>query len=280
MSGKARLSMNLFKSSGDVTQRSFLFLNERKVPHAIPGDTSRLPEINTDLHLRTGSYLDFPEALKDFCSSKDIPTAGLHVAFLGPDGSGKSSVIKRIMPDLAQAFSDTACIHLLPGIGRKKGDNRPVTDPHGQAPRGLPASVAKIVYLWCDYFLGWCLTVWPKTVRSTLVVFDRYYHDILVDPRRYRYRGPIWLARWVGKLIPKPELWILLDAPAEVLQERKQEVSFEETARQRENYLKLIRGMKNGVVVDASRDLNDVVTDVNLAILNFMAKRTEKRLGL
>lgn len=272
--------MKLLKSSGDVTQRSFLFLNERKVPRAIPGDTSRLPEINTDLHLRTESYLDFPGALKDFCSSKDIPIAGLHVAFLGPDGSGKSSVIKRIMPDLAQAFSDTACFHLRPGIGRKKGDNRPVTDPHGQAARGLPVSVAKIIYLWFDYFVGWWLRVWPKTARSTLVVFDRYYHDILVDPRRYRYGGPMWLARWVGKLIPQPGLWILLDAPAKVLQERKQEVSFEETARQRESYLKLVGAMKNGVVVDASRDLNDVVADVILTILNFMAKRTEKRLGL
>ena len=38
--------------------------------------------------------------------------------------------------------------------------------------------------------------------------------------------------------------------------------------------------MKNGVVVDASRDLNDVVADVNLAILNFMAERKEKRFGL
>lgn len=207
-----------------------------------------------------------------------LPT-GLHVAFLGPDGSGKSSVIDRVIPDLAPAFRKTAYFHLRPGLGIKKNDGKPVVDPHGQVPRNMAASVAKVFYLWLDYFLGWWLAVWPKKAHSTLVVFDRYYHDLLVDPKRYRYGGPMWLARWVGKLIPKPDIWILLDAPPEVLQARKQEVPFEETARQREEYLKLVRDMKNGVVIDASQNLNDVVADVNEAILDFMAERTEKRHG-
>ena len=117
-------------------------------------------------------------------------------------------------------------------------------------------------------------------VRSTFVAFDRYYHDMLVDPKRYRYGGPMWLARWVGKIIPKPDIVILLDAPAEVLQARKQEVPFKETARQRQAYLKLVRGMKNGVVLDASQPLEKVVEDVNRTILNSMAERTRKHLEL
>ena len=87
----------------------------------------------------------------------------------------------------------------------------------------------------------------------------------------------MWLARWIGRLIPQPALWILLDASPELLQSRKQEVPFEETARQRKEYLKLIKEMKNGVVVDASQSLDDVVADVNVIILDFMAQRIEKR---
>jgi len=142
-----------------------------------------------------------------------LPT-GLHVAFLGPDGSGKSSVIDSIIPDLAPAFRKTTYIHLRPGVGRKSSHSRPVIDPHGQPPRSWLASVVKVAYLCLDYVVGWWLYVWPKTVRSTLVVFDRYYHDLLIDPLRYRYGGPMWMARWISKLIPSPDLWILLDAPA------------------------------------------------------------------
>ena len=109
------------------------------------------------------------------------------------------------------------------------------------------------------------------------MVYDRYYHDILVDPLRYRYGGPMWVARWVGKIIPKPNIWILLDAPPKILQERKQEVSFEETARQRNEYLDLITRLENGIVIDASQVIEDVVADVNSCILNYMATRIEKR---
>ena len=206
-----------------------------------------------------------------------LQPTGLHVAFLGPDGSGKSSVIDRVIPDLTLAFRKTACLHLRPGLGRKWNEIPPVIDPHGKAPRNLPESIAKALYYWFDYFAGWWLMIWPKRIRSTLVVFDRYYHDLLVDPKRYRYGGPMWLVRLVGGLIPKPDLWILLDAPAEVLQERKQEVPIEETARQRDAYLKLVKNLKNGFVVDASQNLDDVVGDVNAIIFDIMARRMEKR---
>lgn len=204
---------------------------------------------------------------------------GLFVAFLGADGSGKTTVIKHTSAALAPAFRRSCIIHLRPFVGLNRGDGKPVVDPHGKPPRSSVVSVVKVFYLLFDYAVGWWAIVRPQLVRSTLVIFDRYYHDLLVDPKRFRYGGPMWLVRWLGKLIPQPDLWILLDAPADVLQARKQEVPFEETARQREAYLKLVEGMKNGVVVDASQNLDEVVSDVNAAILGVMAERTSRRLG-
>lgn len=205
---------------------------------------------------------------------------GLHIAFLGADGSGKSTVIEHIFAGLTPTFPQARYMHLRPAIGLGKGNGTPVLDPHGKPPRSWLVSVAKVFYFLFDYTVGWWVTVRPRLVRSTFVVFDRYYHDLLVDPLRYRYGGPMWLARWVGKLIPKPDLWILLDAPAEVLQSRKQEVSTKETARQREAYLRLVQGMNNSAVVDASQPLDDVVREVNMRILDLMAARTARRLGL
>ena len=199
---------------------------------------------------------------------------------LGSDGSGKSSVINSICDRLDGDGIETHKIHLRPLIrGNPEREPAPVTDPHGKPPYGRLVSAVKLIYLIMVYRLGYFIRVLPLLQRGAVVIFDRYYHDMLVDPKRYRYGGPMWLARWVGKLIPKPDIWILLDAPPEVLQARKQEVPFKETARQREEYLKLVRGMDNGVVVDASRSLDEVIVDVNLAILNFMADRTEKLLA-
>lgn len=205
---------------------------------------------------------------------------GVHVAFIGTDGSGKSTAIERIEQDLRPAFTRTRQFHLRPRFGGQMQGSVPVTEPHAERARGMVTSPAKIGLWWAYYTLGYALVVYPRLVRSTLVLFDRYYHDLLVDPLRYRYGGPMWLARWVGKLIPKPDLWILLDAPAEVLQSRKQEVPANETARQREAYLRLVQGMNNSVVVDASQPLDDVVREVNMRILDLMAARTARRLGL
>lgn len=204
---------------------------------------------------------------------------GLHIVVLGADGSGKSSILEKVKADLAPAFRRTLLFHLRPSLLKARRNSGPVTNPHRLANYSVFMSLLKLCYFSMDYVFGYFVKIYSMLVRSTLVLFDRYYHDILVDPKRYRYGGPMWLARLVGKIIPKPDLFILLDAPPEVLQSRKQEVPFEETARQREAYLELVRGLENGVVVDASMPLDDVVAEVNRMILSFMAERTRKRIG-
>lgn len=206
-----------------------------------------------------------------------LQPTGLVVAFMGMDGSGKSTVIKEVGRDLLPAFRRKKVIHLRPSLREKSGVG-PVIDPHGKPPRNFLLSVAKLFYWWIGYALGWILDVFPRKVRSTFVLFDRYYHDLLADPKRYRYGGPMWLARLVGRFIPKPDLFILLDLPAEVAHTRKPEVPLEEARKLRERYLKLARNLPNAYVVDASRSLEEVVAEVEEIILDYTSEVTVRRL--
>ena len=138
-------------------------------------------------------------------------------------------------------------------------------------------SIVKLFYFLCDYWVGYLTKTRSELVSSTLVIFDRYYCDILIDPLRYRYGAPLWLARLVGEFIPKPDLVILLNAPPEILQERKKEVSFEETCRQQAAYLEYVKAQNNGCVIDASQPLGQVVHDVEEVIVESMANRLRKR---
>jgi thymidylate kinase len=137
-----------------------------------------------------------------------------------------------------------------------------VVDPHGKPPRSALTSVAKIFV--------WLMEEWYANLfqnkKETLLICDRYYHDLLVDPKRYRYGGPMWTARLIGRLMPQPALWVLLDAPAEVLQARKQEVPPAETERQRQAYLAFVRVQRDHVIVDASQSLDRVIADVERAV--------------
>ena len=115
--------------------------------------------------------------------------------------------------------------------------------PHALAPRSYGVSVLR-AFFWMAYNLsGYVSLRWAKA-RSTLVLNDRHFVDILVDPVRYRYGGPRWLLKFIWRLMPKPDAIILLNAPPEVLQARKQELTLDETRRQCREYLALVRQQK------------------------------------
>lgn len=238
---------------------------------------ARLPELRAAMHraLPSKRVLLGAELARGLRRLRR-PT-GLFVVFLGPDGSGKSSVIDTLIRRGVPAFRRIHYTHFRPRLGLPKGDGAPTTRPHGKRARRRLASVIKLGYYVADYLAGYVAQIRPRLSFSTLVIFDRYYHDILVDPQRYRYGGPVTLAQTLRHLVPSPDLVILLDAPAEVVHARKQEVPLAETVRARQEYLSLINSLPQGRVVDASRPLEQVVAAVEDAILQRAAEMTRRR---
>lgn len=206
---------------------------------------------------------------------------GVYVALLGPDGAGKSSVIDALGSSLATVFPRSTCHGFTPGVIHRlrHGDYRPNDAPHALPPRSWSVSVARAVLYWFGYYTFGYVVRHLDLARSSLVLCDRHFVDVLVDPKRYRYGGPFWLVRLIWRVIPKPDLIVVLDAPPEVLQARKQEVPFEETARQRDAYLALARSLENGRVVDASQPFGAVSSDVGAIIVKHLAMRVTRRLA-
>jgi thymidylate kinase len=161
------------------------------------------------------------------------------------------------MPKLGEYFTGTRYFHMMPCIPKRQA--LPVIDPHGKKPYNSILSLVKLFYLVLKYWLGYLKYAIAMLSYGTITVFDRYYVDLLVDPLRFRYGGPLWFARIVEKFIPSPNLFFLLDASPDVLQSRKQEVSFEETKRQREAYLDWAKSNPKTVILDATQPIDDIV---------------------
>jgi thymidylate kinase len=135
-----------------------------------------------------------------------------------------------------------------------------------------------LLYWFFYYQLHYRPAVRFSLAHSTLVIHDRHLIDAVVDPQRYRYSGPASLIRAIWRSIRQPNLIVLLDVPTEVLQQRKQEVPPEESARQREAYRLLLETMPEGKLVDAGRPLNDVIGSVEAIILSYLTARVRSRL--
>jgi serine acetyltransferase/thymidylate kinase len=204
---------------------------------------------------------------------------GLLIACLGPPGSGKSSVIQSLSDKPLDVFENVHTMELRPGVMRastiKAGSRTRTSEP-----RGRFTTIVKLMMFVADYWLGYWLWIRPKLVRSTLVVSNRYFDDVLVDPRRYRIDRALAFARLVLRWVPRPELWIVFDIPSQALQARQDELGEEEATRQRGEYRRLLRGHENVVVLDADQPLDRVVAQAECAIASQLARRTSERLGL
>lgn len=199
---------------------------------------------------------------------------GLNIAIMGPDGSGKTTVIEQLKKDMGDAFRRIQYFHLYP----KPGSHGVVrTDPHNQKVRGLILSVMKLMYFIVLYNVGYLRYVIPMKIKSTMTIFDRYYDDILVDPIRYRNGTPEWVVKFIRCFIPQPDLWIILDAPTDVIQKRKAEVSVEETERQRQAYINLVNTKQNAILINTDRDIKLISSDISKFMCDYLNKRAIKR---
>jgi thymidylate kinase len=206
---------------------------------------------------------------------------GLTVVLCGADGCGKSTAARAIEEGLSGTFSllKGRHFHWKPPLfsTRRRAARGAASDPHGKPPRNPAASFCYFLFHWLEFFLGSHLRFRPITFRGGLVLVDRYYYDFFVDQRRYRLRVPQGLVRLGYVFVKKPDLVLLLDAPAEVLQSRKQEVPPAETERQCRAYRALVENLSNGRIINAAPPVEKVGVDINRVILDFMAQRQVRK---
>jgi hypothetical protein len=145
----------------------------------------------------------------------------------------------KMREELAGAFSNTHCLILPLALfrrwrGRAEGA---LGLPQDLPPRSPLASVVRTLGYWLVYYTaGYRVSIRPALARSGQVIHD----DAWSIPSNTAMPPGVAVAVDLA-LVPKPDLIILLDASANLLQTRKQELPFERTAEQVDAYRKLIR---------------------------------------
>jgi len=210
---------------------------------------------------------------------------GMYVLVVGPDGSGKSTFAQSLLRSSTDLFRRSVHIHWRPGLlpapgrvaGRAAGDP---SRPHDRPPHGRLLSVALLLYQWLDFWLGGWVRIKATRVRSGLVIVERGWWDIAVDPRRYRLSVPPSIIRGLGRLLPRPDLVVVLTAAPEVLLDRKNEITAAEIERQQHEWAHApAPGRTPSMNVDTEAPLAETTAAARARLASDLAGRTLAQMG-
>lgn len=195
-------------------------------------------------------------------------------AVLGSDGVGKSTFLELwkalLVEHVPMEEKSIDIIHFRPNIlpnikklllGKKFDESKEdFNSPHRAQPAGTMSSLMRLSYYWLDYIIGVPIKLKKARLAGKYIVFDRYFHDFLVDPYRARIKLPYGIRKFLFKLVHKPKITFVLLTDAKTIFQRKQELELEEIERQISCYKRLINE-KNVLALDAAQKPEDVAKE-------------------
>lgn len=223
------------------------------------------------------------------------------VALVGGDGAGKTTVARHLQQSLQMpikyvymgssmrssnvALPTTRLVLFLKQRAYKKcthesdpirSDDLPAQDfEYSQAKHGPLWTCARLLNRLAEAWFRQAVAFKYK-MQGYVIIFDRHcFFDSAPDinhsdPRDQQGLDQVYY--WImSHWYPRPDLAILLDAPGELLYERKKEASPEYLNRQRSAFLEQGKKLKNFVRVDATQPLDRVLVEVERDIMDFSA---------
>lgn len=161
---------------------------------------------------------------------------GFSFSITGPDGSGKTTIIEGVEQQITRVYREVSYNHFRPTVipriaelFKKTGSKKEVDDDYSKPHRGKKTSVLssifRLFYYIVDYIIGYYKIVKPVLVRRGVVIFDRYFTDIISDSKRSQINLNYKAVFFMRRLVPKMNYNFIIFVNPEIILKRKQELT-------------------------------------------------------
>jgi hypothetical protein len=203
------------------------------------------------------------------------------IALISPHESLKSTLLSAFQTEWTNSGLKARIFRWCPGVFKTAAAIAGTTfNCHGSKPRHSIHSVAQLVTLWLDWFIGLHFKIADQRARGVFAIFDRSHLDLLVEPSRYHCGAPTWLARLFLRMLPQPDAVVLLDASPDDVLATEHEPDLKEARKMREKFLEVVRGLPNGHIVDCSVPVETAARTLIHLLLDITKQRENAKRNL
>jgi thymidylate kinase len=200
---------------------------------------------------------------------------GFTITFSGVDGAGKSTVIENIAYKVEKQLRKPVVVlrhrpSVLPILsvwtkGKEKAHQDTISSLPRQGKNGsFLSSLLRFTYYYCDYLFGQFVIYFKYISRGYVVIYDRYYFDFINDSKRSNIVLPKSISKLGYHFLLKPKFNFFLFADANVILNRKKELTkatIEELTKEYSALFDSLRVKSNSSVYES---INNKELDVTL----------------
>lgn len=210
---------------------------------------------------------------------------GAFLTVSGYDGCGKSSLLDSLIKGLyTLGICDSALPdHLLsakvpaPHQLFKRTKRRAESSydkPYSSGEVGNLQSLVRLVYYFVAFSLDRLLRFW-RMRRNTVVIYDRYVIDFLVDTTRFRIRNNLWIGRLFRFFIKNKHIKIIVLVEPGVSVERKNELTMEKAESLYNSYLEKAAIFPGTVVFFNNSEIKTSIINFNNLVFEALENHYE-----